>query len=107
MKNTLLFIYSANTLVRLLTVNMKNCLRPKTSESVRPVVTLLKMRPHYSQPSRENVTPSRGTSPLASYKESADTQKTFLGKNDHKVMNVNMNAVLQFDSAFCSIYIFV
>ena len=27
------------------------------------------MRPHYSQSSRENVTPSDGTSPLASYKE--------------------------------------
>ena len=27
------------------------------------------MRPHYSQPSREDATPSSGTSPLASYKE--------------------------------------
>ena len=33
------------------------------------LVTRLKMRPHYSQSSRENVTPSSGTSPLASYKE--------------------------------------
>ena len=33
------------------------------------LVTLLKMRPHYSQCSRENATPSRGTSSLASYKE--------------------------------------
>ena len=33
------------------------------------LVTLLKMRPHYSQSSRENVTPSSGTCPLASYKE--------------------------------------
>ena len=33
------------------------------------LVTLLKMRPHYSQSSRENVTPSSGTSPSASYKE--------------------------------------
>ena len=33
------------------------------------LVTLLKMRPHYSQSSRENATPSSGTSPLASYKE--------------------------------------
>ena len=31
--------------------------------------TLSKMRPHYSQPSRENVTPSSGTSPLTSYEE--------------------------------------
>ena len=33
------------------------------------LVTPLKMRPHYSQPSRENATPSSRTSPLASYKE--------------------------------------
>ena len=33
------------------------------------LVILSKMRPHYSQSSRENVTPSSGTSPLASYKE--------------------------------------
>ena len=33
------------------------------------LVTVFKMRPHYSQSSRENATPSSGTSPLASYKE--------------------------------------
>ena len=33
------------------------------------LVTALKMRPHYSQSTCENVTPSSGTSPLASYKE--------------------------------------
>ena len=33
------------------------------------LVPLLKMRPHNSQSSRENATPSSGTSPLASYKE--------------------------------------
>ena len=33
------------------------------------LVTLLKMRAHYSQSSRENGTPSSGTSPLDSYKE--------------------------------------
>ena len=33
------------------------------------LVTPLKMRPHDSQSSRENATPSSGTSPLASYKE--------------------------------------
>ena len=33
------------------------------------LVTLLKMRPHDSQSSRENATPSSGTSPVASYKE--------------------------------------
>ena len=33
------------------------------------LITALKKRPHYSQSSRENATPSSGTSPLASYKE--------------------------------------
>ena len=31
------------------------------------LVTLLKMRPHYCQSSRENATPSSGTSPLTCY----------------------------------------
>ena len=35
----------------------------------RILETLLKMRLHYSQSSRENATPPSGTSPLASYKE--------------------------------------
>ena len=70
MKNTLLFIHSMNILVHLLTVNMKNCLTPKNLKMCDPIlVTLLKMRPHYSQSSRHNATPSSGTSPLASYKE--------------------------------------
>ena len=43
---------------------------PQNQKMCDPIlVTLLKMRPHYSQSSRENVTPSSGTSPLASYKE--------------------------------------
>ena len=58
MKNTLLFIYR-NILVRLLTVNTKNCLTPKNLKMCDPIlVTLLKMQPHYSQSSRENATPS-------------------------------------------------
>ena len=71
MKNTLLFICSANILVRLLTVNMKNqCLSPQNPKMCDPIpATLLKMRPHYSQSISENATPSSGTSPLASYKE--------------------------------------
>ena len=70
MKNTLLFICSTNILVRLLTVNMKNCLTPNNSKMGDPiVVTLLKMRPHNSQSGRENATPSSDTSPLASYKK--------------------------------------
>ena len=58
-----------NILVCLLTVNMKNYLTAKNPKMCGPtLVTLLKMRPHYSQSSRENATPSSGTSPLASYK---------------------------------------
>ena len=33
------------------------------------LVTLMKKQPHYSQFSRENATPSSGTSPLAYYYE--------------------------------------
>ena len=70
MKKTLLFTYSTNILVRLLTVNMKNCLTPKNPKMCDPIlVTLLKMRPHYSQSSCENATSSGGTFQLASYKE--------------------------------------
>ena len=43
---------------------------PKNPKMCDPIlVTLLKMQPHYSQSSRENATPSSGTSPLASHKE--------------------------------------
>ena len=43
---------------------------PKNQKLCDPILaTLLKMRPRYSQSSRENATPSSGTSPLASYKE--------------------------------------
>ena len=43
---------------------------PKNPKMCGPIlVTLLKMQPHYSQSSRENATPSSGTSSLASYKE--------------------------------------
>ena len=67
MKNTLLFTYSTNILVRLLTVNLNNSLTPKICDPI--LVTLLKMQSRYSQSSRENATPSSGTSHLASYKE--------------------------------------
>ena len=43
---------------------------PKNQKKCDPtMVNLLKMRPHYSQSSRENATPSSGTSLLASYKD--------------------------------------
>ena len=45
-------------------------LTPKYQKMRDPIlVTLLKMRPRYSQSTRENATPSSGTSPLASYKQ--------------------------------------
>ena len=72
MKNTLLFTYCINILVRLLTVNKEELSYPQKSENLRP----------HSSTSIENATklesiqswkcdPSGGTSPLASYKESA------------------------------------
>ena len=70
MKNTLLFIYSTNILVRFLTIKYEELSYPKNPKMCDPIlVTLLKMRAHYSQSSRENGTPSSGTSPLDSYKE--------------------------------------
>ena len=70
MKNTLLFICSTNILVSLLTINMKNCPTTENLKMCNPIlVTLSKVQSHYRQSSRENVTPSSGTSPLASYKE--------------------------------------
>ena len=71
MKNTLLFTYSTNILLRLLTVNLKNCLTPKNQETVRPHSSnsIWKMLPHHSHSSCENATPFSGTFPLASYKE--------------------------------------
>ena len=58
-------------LVRLLTVTWRTFL-PQKSESVRTHSSnSIEMQPHYSQPSRENATPSSSTTPLASYKEVA------------------------------------
>ena len=47
MKNTSLFTYSTNILVRLLTVNVKNVFYPQKYENVRP----------HSSGSIENATP--------------------------------------------------
>ena len=48
MKNTLLFIYSTTILVRLLTVNMKNCLTLKNPKMCDPIIVnpVVKMQPH-------------------------------------------------------------
>ena len=43
---------------------------PQNPKMCDPIlVTPLKMQPHYSQSSRENATPSSGTSPSVFYKE--------------------------------------
>ena len=69
MKNTLLFTDSTNILVRLLTINMKNCLT-KEYENVQPHSSnSIENATHYSQSSRENAAQSSVTSPLVSYKE--------------------------------------
>ena len=48
----------------------QNFLIPEILKMCDPILeTLLKIEPQYSQSSRENVTPSSGTSPVASYKE--------------------------------------
>ena len=78
MKNTLLFIRGTNILVRLLTVNMKNCNTPPKPENVRP---------HYSHSSRENATPSSGTSLLASSKGVHPPPPRALGKLANPTLN--------------------
>ena len=72
MRNTILFAYSTNSLVRLLSVNMKNnwLSYPQNLKMCDPIlVILLKMQPHYSQSSHENATPPSGTFQLASHKK--------------------------------------
>ena len=69
MKNSLLFTYSTNS-GTFANRKYEELSYPKNQKMCDPVlVTLLNMRPHYSQSSRENATPSSGTPPLASYKE--------------------------------------
>ena len=52
---------------------------PQNQKMCDPIlVTLLKMRSHYSQSSRENATPSSGTSPVGSCKEVPPTGKISL-----------------------------
>ena len=58
MKNTLLFTYSTNKHSGTF-ANRKELSYPKNLKMYDPtLVTLLKMRPHYRQSSRENATPS-------------------------------------------------
>ena len=65
---------------------MKNCLTPQNPKMCDPIlVTLFKMRPHNSQSSCENATPSSSTSPLASYKEV--TPPSGLYKHHHDISN--------------------
>ena len=93
MKNSLLFIFRTNILESLLTINMKNGLTPQNPKICDPIlVTLLKMRPHYSQSSRENATPSSGTSPSASYKEVPPFRPP-PGTNNAQTLLPGMNSV--------------
>ena len=79
MKNSLRFTYNTNTLVRLPTINIHKyedlSYRENTKMCDPMLVTLSKMRPHYSQTSREKATPSSGTSPLASYRSLSLSRK--------------------------------
>jgi len=69
----------------------------KSWKSCHPIlVALLKIQPHYIQSSRENVSPSSGTSPLASYKKVpywttivkvASTRKVTLNLNDNLLVS--------------------
>ena len=69
MKNTLRFTYSKHS-ATFANRKYEELSHPKNQIMCAPIlVTLVKMRPHYSHSSRENVTPSSGTSPLASYEE--------------------------------------
>ena len=67
-KRTARTILAAN--LRTMFKSFQNFLIPQIPKMCDPIlVTVLKMQPHYSQSSRENATPSSGTSPVASYKE--------------------------------------
>ena len=68
MKNTLLFTYCTNSPGTFANRKYEDFSdTPKMCNLI--LETLLKMRPHYSQSSRENATSSSGTSPIASFKE--------------------------------------
>ena len=69
MKNTLLFTYNKHS-ATFANRKYEELSYPKNQIMCDPIlVTLLKMRPYYSQFGRENATPSSGTSPLVSYVE--------------------------------------
>ena len=93
MKNTLLFTYSTNVPVCLLTVNMKKVLTPEKSENVRP----------HSSYSIENVAPLKsiqslkcdpiqGTSPLA-YKEAPPQPEVFARIHQFQAIHGDMGAL--------------
>ena len=68
MKNTLLFTYSTNILVRLLTEELSYPKTQKMSDHI--LVTLLKTQPHYGQSTQSwTRNPAQRHIPLASYKE--------------------------------------
>ena len=93
MKNTLLFTYSTNILVRLLSINIHKYeelsypQNPKMCDPIR--VTLLKTQPRYGQTSCEDATPSGDTSPLASNKEVPPPPRTEPRFNEILVIQTN------------------
>ena len=81
-------------------VNMKNWHRtPKNPKMCDPIlVTLLKMQPRYSQSSRESVTPSSRTSPLASYKEVPSPQDLTLDIHSSECLQLSRLRAVSFSS---------
>ena len=58
MKNTLLYTYSTNILVRLLTINKKHCLTPKNPKMRDPIiVNPIQMQPHLVKGNTSNPYP--------------------------------------------------
>ena len=60
------------------------------------LVTLLKMRPHYSQSSGENATPSSGTFSLATYKEVPTTIPPPLPSPTHTPRSFDQSSLVLF-----------
>ena len=88
--------------------SFQNFLIPEIPKMCDPIlVTVLKMQPHYSQSSRENATPSSGTSPVASYKEVSTPRDCYpvdkLNKTNHAfqwIVTYTVTALATFRTAW-------
>ena len=75
--------------------HFESLLTPQNPKVCDPIlVTLLTMRPHYSHSSRENATPSSGTSPLASCKGVPPPPKTVFNKNFFECLQIDVSLFL-------------